>query len=334
MGSAERGSSLSVEPIDFSELDLLWNQYGHLWTWDNPFVTPPWLKSWWRVFGESRELLMLLITSDGKPIGIAPLMAAGSTALLVGSADLCDTGDVIVAPEKEQLFISGLLKFLESRDITRLVLEPVRPDSAAYGFAMAASKLSGWRCTTVSTGSSLEMALPGGWPAYLAGLSPKQRHEVRRKLRRLNEAGKVIVRERGATGTTDMAMNRFIELFRKSRKDKAAFMNKERELFFRELAVELAAAGMLRLQEVTINGVTAAMVFCVEHRNSLYLYNNGYSPAYRTVSIGLMSKVLSIRAAIEAGLATYDFLGGTERYKYQLGGREITLYSCDFEYSG
>ncbi|NNK57014.1 MAG: hypothetical protein HKP44_06845, partial [Desulfofustis sp.] len=47
--------------------------------------------------------------------------------------------------------------------------------------------------------------------------------------------------------------------------------------------------------------------------------------------IGLLSKVLSIRAAIEAQLATYDFLGGIERYKYQLGGAEITLYSCVFE---
>ena len=43
----------------------------------------------------------------------------------------------------------------------------------------------------------------------------------------------------------DVPMNKFIDLFRKSRKDKAAFMDDTRELFFRELAVELAdAAGL------------------------------------------------------------------------------------------
>ena len=129
-------------------------------------------------------------------------------------------------------------------------------------------------------------------------------------------------------------MHRFIDLFRRSRKDKAVFMNDARQRFFRALAGELAAAGLLRLQEVTINGVTAAMVFCVEYENRLYLYNNGYSPDYRAVSIGLMSKVLSIRRAIEQDLGSYDFLGGTERYKYQLGGREVMLHSLVYTRTG
>jgi CelD/BcsL family acetyltransferase involved in cellulose biosynthesis len=108
-------------------------------------------------------------------------------------------------------------------------------------------------------------------------------------------------------------------------------MNKKRERFFRELGAELSAAGMLRLQAITINDVCAAIVFCIEYADCLYLYNNGYKPEYRATSIGLLSKVLSIGAAIEAQLSTYDFLGGTERYKYQLGGKGITLYSCLFE---
>ncbi len=334
MRSAERGSSIAAEVIDFSDLDLLWNRYGQLWNWGNPFVTPPWLKSWWRVFGEDHELLLLLICSDGKPIGIAPLMAAGDTARLIGSADLCDTGDVIVAAHEENRFFSGVFDFLESRHISRLVLEPVRPDSVAFKFGGAPEQLRTWRCAATSTSCSLEMALPDNWRNYLAGLNAKQRHEVRRKLRRLDEAGELSLRDSGTKGQTEAAMHRFIELFRRSRKDKAAFMNDARERFFRELAGELVAAGMLRLQEVSVNGVTAAMVFCIQHENRLYLYNNAYSPEYRAVSIGLMSKVLSIRKAIEEDLGSYDFLGGTERYKYQLGGREVALHSLVLNRTG
>jgi CelD/BcsL family acetyltransferase involved in cellulose biosynthesis len=332
METAEQGSSLSVETIDFPELDLLWNQYRHIWNWDNPFVTPPWLKSWWRVFGETSELLLLLIACGGRPIGVAPLMLAGDTGRIIGSADLCDTGDVIVEAQEEQPFFSGLFKFLESRRISRLVFGSVRPDSAVRRFAAAAHQPSSWRSSSRVVGYSIEMALPVGWPEYFAGLSSKQRHEVRRKLRRLSEAGEIVVGDCDA-GEMESAMNRFIDLFRRSRKDKAAFMNDARERFFRELAVELAASGMLRLQEMTINGVTAAMVFCVQHEQSLYLYNNAYRPEYRSLSIGLMSKVLSIQTAIEAELAIYDFLGGTERYKHQLGGREVRLYSCTFTYT-
>ena len=331
MQGTEPGGSITVESIDFSVLDQLWSEYGHAWKWHNPFITPAWLKAWWNVYGGNSKLLLTLVARDGKPIGIAPLMVDDCTARIIGSADLCDTGDVIIAAHEEKAFFAALLGFLESLQISRLVLEPVRPDSTTHAVARAAFRSAAWSSTTTPLNRSLEMVLPDSWQGYLAGLGSKQRHEVRRKLRRLNERGDIVLREVGTAEETEEAMTQFIDLFQKSRKDKASFMNETRELFFRRLADELFTAGMLRLQEVSINGVTAAMVFCIEHANMLYLYNNGYNPKFKELSIGLMSKVLSIKAAIEANLATYDFLGGTERYKYQLGGREVVLYSCVFE---
>jgi CelD/BcsL family acetyltransferase involved in cellulose biosynthesis len=323
---------MTLETIDFAHYEKLWHQYGAIWKWDNPFITPPWLKAWHRVFGGGKEPLLTTASSNLGPMGVAPLMVEGTDARLIGSADLCDTGDVAVTPHEKQRFFAGLYDFLESQRIKRLVLEPVRQDSTVYSIAHALENSEKWRCTITPMSQSLEMELPGSWQAYLDRLSSKQRHEVRRKLRRLHELGEVVMHEIGGTGEIDAAMDRFIELFRLSRLDKAAFMDDKRKRFFRELGAELSAAGMLRLQEITINGVSAAIVFCIEYANCLYLYNNGYNPEYRATSIGLLSKVLSIRAAIESQLTTYDFLGGTERYKYQLGGKEITLYSCVFEY--
>ena len=325
---------MKVTTLDFSSLEKLWKKYGRIWKWDNPFVTPPWLKAWHLVFGDGKETLLTLVCNDGKPIGIAPLMVEGPAARIIGSADLCDSGDVIIAPDEGKRFFTGLFDFLESRGITRLVLEPVRQDSIVYSSASGAVRRERWSCTTTPLGQSLELELPGSWQEYLDRLSSKQRHEVRRKLRRLHESGDIVMSDIGGGQAIDEAMNRFVELFKQSRKDKAVFMNEKRELFFRRLAAELSAAGMLRLQGISINDVAAAIVFCIEHAGCLYLYNNGYSPEYRATSIGLLSKVLSIRAAIEAQLTTYDFLGGTERYKYQLGGTEIMLYSCVFEYVG
>ncbi len=325
---------MAVKTLDFSNLDTIWKQYGRIWKWDNPFITPPWLKAWYRVFGDSKEPLLTLVYSDGKPVGLAPLLAEGTSARIIGSADLCDSGDVAVAPDKGKLFFTGLFDFLESRQINQLVLEPVRQDSIVYSIARAAENTERWRCTITPESQSLEMALPGSWKEYLDQLSSKQRHEVRRKLRRLHDSGDIVMSDISDVEAIGASMNQFVELFRKSRKDKAAFMNGERERFFRELGAELSAAGMLKLHGITINTIPAAIVFCIEHADCLYLYNNGYNPEYRATSIGLLSKVLSIRAAIEARLTTYDFLGGTERYKYQLGGTEITLYSCVFEYIG
>lgn len=323
--------AIKVETIGFSVLDQLWNEYGQVWKWHNPFITPPWLKSWWHVYRSTNKLLLVRISRDGKVIGIAPLMVVDNTARIIGSADLCDTGDLIIAPHEEKQFFAGLLDFLESHQISRLLLEPVRPDSTVYAIASGKVRTAGWSCSTAPLDRMLEMALPPSWQEYLAGLSSKQRHEVRRKLRRLNEMGDIVLSDVGSASETEAAMTQFIQLFRSSRKDKDAFMNESRERFFRRLADELFAAGMLRLQEVSINNVLAAVVFCIEYANRLYLYNNGYNPEFRPASIGLMSKVLSIQAAIKANLAVYDFLGGTERYKYQLGGREVMRYSCVFK---
>lgn len=330
MKRIELEGAITVESIGFSVLDRLWDEYGRVWCWPDPFITPPWLKSWWDVYGGANTLLLTRVARGEESIGIAPLMIDGDTARIIGSADLCDTGDLIAAPHEQKTFFTGLLDFLESLRIARLVLEPVRPDSVVYGIAGGTEGIAGWSCAVSSLGPLLEMALPDSWREYLAGLSSKQRHEVRRKLRRLHEMGEIVLTDVGGVEETGSAVTQFLELFRKSRKDKEAFMNESRELFFRRLADELFAAGMLRLQGVYINKVPAAAVFCIEHANRLFLYNNGYRPEFRQLSIGLMSKVLSIRAAIGANLAAYDFLGGTERYKYQLGGREVMRYRCVF----
>ncbi len=44
--------------------------------------------------------------------------------------------------------------------------------------------------------------------------------------------------------------------------------------------------------------------------------------------MGLMSKVLSLKAAIEEGLRTYNLLKGDETYKTRLGGKTIPLSRC------
>ncbi|MGW8194639.1 MAG: GNAT family N-acetyltransferase, partial [Desulforhopalus sp.] len=166
---------------------------------------------------------------------------------------------------------------------------------------------------------------------YLQGLGSKQRHEVRRKMRRVNEAGMLRQCIARTVPETAQVMDAFIQLFRRSREDKKEFMTAARELFFRTLAFELSQSGMLNLFITTMDGELAAAIFCVELGKTTYLYNNGFIPRFRDISLGLVSKIATIRSSIEGGQAVYDFLGGTERYKYQLGGTEIPLMKCTIE---
>jgi hypothetical protein len=40
----------------------------------NIFMTFDWLRTWWKIFGDDKELYVLVIRSEDTIIGIAPLM--------------------------------------------------------------------------------------------------------------------------------------------------------------------------------------------------------------------------------------------------------------------
>jgi hypothetical protein len=44
--------------------------------------------------------------------------------------------------------------------------------------------------------------------------------------------------------------------------------------------------------------------------------------------VGLLCKILCLKESIEKGRKKWNFLKGGEPYKYQLGGQEVPLYSC------
>lgn len=90
-----------------------------------------------------------------------------------------------------------------------------------------------------------------------------------------------------------------------------------------------AGEGNLGLAFLTLGGRKVAGILYFDYNNCRYLYNSGYDPSYKSLSIGLLSKVLCIKDAIEKGKKVFDFLKGSEVYKSRLGGERINLLACD-----
>ena len=317
---------VTVESLE--ALAAIWHDHSTMLQWTCPFVLPPWLNAWWSVFGRGRRPLIAVVRQGDTVIGIAPLMLRGDTVRFLGDPDVCDYFDCIVACGKEPFFFKALLAHLSEQGFKALELGPMRPD-AAVPMLFFGHKLSrGVECSMEGDDVFLELDLPGSWDDFLGALDGKQRHEIRRKLRRLDEAGHIRFRRADDVAALPGAMDTFLRLFSMNRGDKAAFMTGSMAAFFRTLARALAEEGLLRLFFLDVDGQPVASVFCFDHEGTRYLYNNGYDQAYRDLAVGLMSKVLSLKAAIEDGLRTYNFLRGGELYKYRLGGREIPLSSC------
>lgn len=264
-------------------------------------------------------------------IGIAPLRRQGAEAAFIGDIEVCDYQDFIIAAGKETSFFAGLIDHLRQEGIQRLHLQPVRPGSTVLGSLKEFAERSSRNRLYTALDVSLASDLPVSWDAFLQQLNGRQRHEVRRKLRRLNEAGRIRFREVKEVGHLRNHMDTFLRLFKSNRFDKADFMNDPMTVYFRNLTDAMAQADILRLFFLDVDDQTAAAALCFDYRSTRYLYNNGYDHRFEALSVGLICKILTIKDAIEKGMKNYDFLKGAEAYKHRLGGKPMPLYSCTVE---
>jgi CelD/BcsL family acetyltransferase involved in cellulose biosynthesis len=296
--------------------------------WSYVFLLPVWLKLWWSEFKPGADLYLGAVRKDGKVIGIAPLLLKDGLASFVGSADVCDYLDFIIAPGAETDFFNTVLDDLKHKGVNRLELHCLRPESTVLTTLSGLARSRGYDVVIHPEDVSVEMDLPSSFDAYLEMLDTKQRHEVKRKLRRLQEAGKIEFRILDDGAEIRTWMDTFLKMFTESRSDKAAFLTSQKESFFRALAVAMSGVKLLRMGVLTLDTQPAAMILYFDYKNGAYLYNSGYDPQYTSLSVGLLSKVLCIQECINQGKKKYDFLKGNEIYKYHLGGKEVALSNC------
>lgn len=296
-----------------------------------PFTQPGWLAAWWTSFAPAYRPLPLSLFAGGRRIGFVPLMERDRQVVFHGDPEIFDYQDLACIPGEEGTVCGELLDYLDRTGMATLELAWLLPDSVALTTLAPLARERGYGVTVQEVGISVRCALPATWDGYLAHLDGKQRHEVRRKLHRLAASGTPTIRVVTKPDDADEAMDLFFDLFTRSRPDKAAFMSPAMTLYFRRLARETARLDLLRLFFLDLDGRAIATAMTFAHGETLYLYNNGYDPSAKALSPGLLVKVLSLRWAIEQGLAVYDFLRGGEAYKHHLGGHEVRLMTCRIE---
>jgi CelD/BcsL family acetyltransferase involved in cellulose biosynthesis len=302
--------------------------------WSCLFVLPLWLKTWCDTFGENNGPEILAGYRQGKLIGIAPLRIEEKTARFIGGENVCDYQDMIVASNHHPEFLNAMLIHLKKKGIHSLELAALRPDAVSLTELPNLAKQMGYNVVCKQVAYSYEIALPRSWESYLKMLGGKQRHEIRRKLRRLNEAGQIEYRVIHRPDEISEHMDIFFSMFKASRPDKSEFLTGQMVSFFRLLAQRMAQRGFLRMSFLDIDQVPAAGVMCFDYNDTIFLYNNGYDPGFGNLSVGFLSKVYSIKDGIDRGRLRYDLLKGDEGYKKRLGSTPVPLYHLKIDLEG
>jgi CelD/BcsL family acetyltransferase involved in cellulose biosynthesis len=319
----------------FHDLRAEWSQLLSQVPFQSVFFTPQWQETWWRHFGTTHQLHMLTVRSnEGTLQGLAPLMSRngidGSPRLeLLGDLELCDYLDVLMLPAQQREVGRTVVEYLvgHGSDEMELCLQNLSQHSSTSevfhdhlincGLTVEVEQIE--TCPTV--------VLPPDWEVYLATLRGKDRHELRRKLRRAEATARLAYRVTSDIAQLDEDVDTFVTLHRMSQQDaKQGFMTPEKEAFFRDMVRQLWPQGWLDLAFLSADGEPIATLCCFAYGSTYAAYNSGYHPAYAELSAGIVLFAERIRTAIARGFTAFDFMRGNEPYKYRFGAMDRPLY--------
>ncbi len=296
----------------------------------NPFLTPTWNENWLRHFGQSLEAKVLAFRDSNRNlVALGTFVGSqkeGKGFSLLGSSDVWDYRDLIIIPGWEEQVCRSLAGYFRESPWEYLELKGISEFSPTARFFPVFMQSYGFAVEQEVEEIAVYLDLPSGWEIFLEGLNSKNRHELRRKVRRLEkETNFEFSRADDPLGLSGK-MEIFFDLHRKSRKDKEEFMTPEMKTYFAEIAARFQERGWLSLTFLKIEGREVAAFLSFEFSGTEYVYNSGYDPEFSRFSPGIVLAALCIRQAIEKRLMRFNFLRGKEKYKYQLGGREEKIY--------
>jgi CelD/BcsL family acetyltransferase involved in cellulose biosynthesis len=287
-----------------------------------------WQEVWLQEFGRQADALFLTVRDGGRLVGLASLLDEGERVTLLGDHNICDYMDFVLAAGEEEGALAAIIEALFEDGRREIALWGLREDSPTPALLSRLAGGRGWNVTLEEEATCPQLDLPPTWDEYLESLSGKNRHELRRKLRRLQKtAGEMEMRVLCSPAEVAEGMDDFLRLMT-LKSDKAQFMTPTMERFFRRIGVAMAEEGLAGLYVFELDGKRVAAIFCFEDPHETLLYNSGVDPRYADLSAGLLSKASCLRHAIEDGRGRLDFLRGNEPYKYDLGGKDHQVYRC------
>ena len=321
---------------DFSEINpAVWNALVEQSIADTPFARYEYLSEWWKTLGGGEWnkggvtpplLVLVSATENDQLIGIAPLFITeydGRRALmLVGSIEISDYLDLIVRQIDLPRFLSGLIDFLASSQAGAwsAIDWYNLPDSSPTLAALKdESSKRGWAHHEEIYRPTPRIPLNGSFEDYLSRLEKKQRHEIRRKLRRVEESGRGRFYIVDKSADIETEMEAFFHLMAQD-PNKANFLHPAMR---EQMTANIRTAheqGYLWLAFLEVDGVKTAASLNFDYKNKLWGYNSGVSREHMELSPGWVLLAHVIQWCCENGRYEFDFMRGDEEYKYRFGG--------------
>lgn len=289
-----------------------------------PLFQSSWyLETFAKHFTKNEGVILLGLFQADKFIGYGAFEKVESKTLLLGmkkvmdKEEVTDYGDIFLSEQSELITKEAwavIINWFKGNGTKGIQLDYVREDSLTY--------------KTFQGGKTKQeispyISLPSSWDEYLELLDRKDRKELKRKMNRLDAVRNFHV---CSEETVNEDFEEFVRLHRLSDSQKRKFMSEEMKQFFWDLVKVEKSPWDANICSLRINDKITASLLTFDFEDKIYAYNSGYDPAYDFYSVGLLLHAFKIKDAIKKGKKLYDFLRGGERYKYDLGAKDLELY--------
>lgn len=301
------------------------------------FLTWEWVSTWWQVYGAGSELHVLTArTDDGRLVGVAPLKCVwrGASGLpRVLAAEFIGQGgdvtseylDFFATPElAEQCTEAFLDTLLGDPRIQVIDLRPLSEGSHIVD--RLRQRLGNGRHLAVAPDSVCPILnLPPSVEAFLASRSKNYRKKMGEYERRCKRDLQVQLRISTSHEELDADMEALISLHHQRWNGQSRAFQSERYIdFHAQLARSLLDKGCMRMFSLDSGEEPLARLYCFAYGGRFYYYQAGRNPTHSKHRLGLVLMHAAIQEAIREGATVFDFLRGSEAYKYHWAHQTVS----------
>jgi CelD/BcsL family acetyltransferase involved in cellulose biosynthesis len=309
-----------------------------------PFQRPDWLLPWTQHLGPT-EPWILAVHSAGHLVGLAPLFryereqdGRWHRVLALLGAGISDHLDLLIEPGHEPRTLTAILAELRARhaDWDVCELDEQQPGSPLAAGALSPGRSPDWVVDIEPQSVCPRLPLPPRVEQLDQHVPASHLQRFRQSQRRARREGALRLERAGGRNRERLldGLFRLHALRRQQSGEPGVLAQPHMRAFHAQVAQAFAARDALALYGLWLDDRLIACLYGFIEKRTLYFYISGFDPAAAHLSPGTLIVGMVMEDAIERGMTQFDFLRGSEPYKYWWGATDRDNVRVSLRWSG
>jgi len=308
---------------DWQDLQPWWDELLAGSADSTPWQSWDYLSRWWQHLSAGKELRLLVVERDGRPVLVMPLQISRRFEMLGLPVRMIEPIGMIMDVNRPRLALGAL-----DPDTYRCAFEALWNIRRDWDLIRIDEKLSddpevallrrfaaghGLWYRDIFSHLCPYLDLRQSWEAYLDTRGRRMRKNLRASQRKLEATGPVQLREYSTPAEISRAYDHVLELHRaswKGRKGVEQSQSARYQAFYREWLDSLAQRGATRILVLFCGSRPAAATIAVTDGDTYYSAQIVHDERFRSASPGTLLEAMEIEGLMRSGrYRQYDFLG-------------------------